>query len=359
MEQKKRKKSNMERDEQKKKVSLSKVAETKPAAVAASSTQGNKISLNKQPEAEPAVAAATFPQGKKVSLNKQSEAEPAAAAAASPEPRKKISLNKQTQEIPAIAPAATIAVPPLPAVSASSVFTVSTTPLPVSKPMAASPAHPAPHAGDRTEKALSGQKTVGIIAGIIGIIIIAVVFLLRNCGSKKQAAGTAVSQTEFVQPSSETTRKPEPGLTQETFRQPESLSDPEFILEQGPPVQPGFTTLTYDAFYFPGNSDSFLPGLNYQERLSIIAQDIKNILTVKPGQVFLISGYSADIPGHTQGELELSVQRADRVRDALIQLGVPRANLECAYRGGTNKWGDNSSESERSPNRVVTVELRN
>jgi OOP family OmpA-OmpF porin len=262
--------------------------------------QKKKVSLKKQAAAEPAVAPTPPVQGKKVSLAKQPMVKPTASV-----------------------PAASKPVSALPVSSATA---------PRAESASQGDARSAADAGDKKKGASSGRKIMGILAVLI-VIAIVVILLLKNCGS------------EFVQPS------------QESFPQPGSLSEPELASTPEAPEPPGLPALTYGAFYFMGNSNSFLPGLNYEGRLSAVAQDIKEILKVKPVQMFLISGYSADIPGHNQGELELSIQRADRVRNFLIQLGVPQTNLECAYRGGTGKWGNNSSESTRSPNRVVTIEL--
>jgi outer membrane protein OmpA-like peptidoglycan-associated protein len=331
--------------------------------------QKKKISLKKDMAANPSVASVPFAQRKKVSLDKQPAVEPAVAPMP-PKSKKKISLDKQTQEMPASAKTEPVVSVPS-ASKSTSAPAVSSAPV-VSKPVSAYSApsttaprtesadqvnpHPATGAGYKKEKASSGQKIIIII--IAGIVIMAIVILLlwRNCGSEKQAASAAVSETEFVQPSQETSREPEPA--QEALRQPGPLSGQELALTLEIPELPDIPALTYGAFYFMGDSSRFLPGSNYEERLSATARDMKNILTVKPGQVFLISGYSADIPGHNQGEMELSIQRADKVRNSLIQLGVPQANLECAYMGGTSKWGDNISELRRRPNRVVTIETK-
>jgi outer membrane protein OmpA-like peptidoglycan-associated protein len=92
--------------------------------------------------------------------------------------------------------------------------------------------------------------------------------------------------------------------------------------------------------------------------LGIIASEIKKIVDIMPEQIFIISGHAADIPGHEKGEMELSTQRAERVKNILIKYGVPLKNIQCIYNAGTNKWGDNLSEETRKQNRVVTIELR-
>jgi tetratricopeptide (TPR) repeat protein len=99
---------------------------------------------------------------------------------------------------------------------------------------------------------------------------------------------------------------------------------------------------------------------DYEELLEYISEVMFDVLSLKPNQIFLIIGYSADIPGHNVGEWELSAQRAERVLDVLaLRYGVSEKNLVCLYRGGTNKWGDNFSERTRKPNRVVKIEFYN
>jgi outer membrane protein OmpA-like peptidoglycan-associated protein len=356
----------MKADEQKKKVSLKKPEET--AAVSALSAQGKKVSLNKQPAVEPTVSSGfstSSAQGKRVSLDKQPAVEPIVSPvpSASSAQGEKVFRDKQPAVEPAVSSAHPVSEPisTLPASSA----TVSGT-----ESVKQDNVRPVTDAGNEKKKVSSGRKIIGVIVGII-IIAVVIVLLLRNCAPEKREARAPVSPAESVQPSQETPREPEPGSAQEAVpapevaqrqeapRQPESLSGPGLVPEPKPPESSDSPVLSYSVFHFMGDSNSFFPGLNYEGRLSAIAQDITNILKVKPGQIFLISGYSADIPGHTQGEMELSTQRADRVKNSLVQLGVPQANLECAYRGGTNKWGDNISEETRSPNRVVTIELKN
>ena len=88
-----------------------------------------------------------------------------------------------------------------------------------------------------------------------------------------------------------------------------------------------------------------------------MAMEIDDILLNKPDQIFIISGYTADV-SNGEDDIIISRQRADRVRDILGDLGIPMENMVCIYVGSTNKWGNNTSEETKKPNRVVTIEIK-
>jgi hypothetical protein len=110
--------------------------------------------------------------------------------------------------------------------------------------------------------------------------------------------------------------------------------------------------------HFSANTNLFVHEEGNIVRLPQIAKDMKNILSYKPDQLFMISGYTADTPGDEYGKIELSKQRADIVKNLLVDFGVPADNMVCVYLGGTNKWGNNLTEKTRKQNRVVTIELK-
>jgi outer membrane protein OmpA-like peptidoglycan-associated protein len=187
-------------------------------------------------------------------------------------------------------------------------------------------------------------RLVGIIMGIIALVVLAVL-LLKDCNAGKQ--------------------QPEGG-------KPGIIDPPKPRLPDEPVKSIRLPDLTYNDIHFIKDTRFFLSEGNrytnfppdmtegkHDERLYIIAQDMKNILAVAPDQIFIISGHAADIPGHDVGEMELSVQRAEKVKDIFINLGIPHKNLECVYIGGTNKWGNNLTEETKKLNRVVTIVLKN
>ena len=111
--------------------------------------------------------------------------------------------------------------------------------------------------------------------------------------------------------------------------------------------------------YFATNTNIFAFEEYFIANLQQIANDMKNILNHEPGQLFIISGYTADTPGDEDGKMELSKQRADRIKNILADFDVPIDNMICVYMGGTSKWGNNLTEETMKQNRVVTIELKN
>jgi len=86
---------------------------------------------------------------------------------------------------------------------------------------------------------------------------------------------------------------------------------------------------------------------------------MKKILAVSPEQIFIIYGHAADTPpGVDQVKIILAAQRVEKVRNILVELGVPSKNLEIIPVGGTSRWGNNLTEETKKPNRVVTFEFK-
>ena len=128
--------------------------------------------------------------------------------------------------------------------------------------------------------------------------------------------------------------------------------------------------LNHNVIHFIANTNLFLsegnPNTNtppdmmegeYEEILQHMAMEMDNILLNKPDQIFIISGYTANV-SNGEDDIIISRQRADRVRDILGDLGIPMENMVCIYVGSTNKWGNNTSEETKKPNRVVTIEIK-
>lgn len=129
--------------------------------------------------------------------------------------------------------------------------------------------------------------------------------------------------------------------------------------------------LEFHDIHFIANSNLFLsegdPTLRilpemtegmYKDRLKQMADDMNRILKSQPEKIFVITGWTIDISDNENSNIILSKQRADRVKNILIDLGIPEGNLICTYMGGTNNWGNNKFEEQMKPNRVVTIEIR-
>jgi flagellar motor protein MotB len=191
------------------------------------------------------------------------------------------------------------------------------------------------------------------LMAIIGIIVLVIALLLffRTCsgcslggGKGGNPSGNIITDQLPEPPQfSPVTSDPPSALPRITYGDIHFVRDTRFFLSEGNRYT---------------NMQPILTEGKYEDRLNKIAQDIKSILAVVPDQIFVISGYAADIPGHTDGEMLLSTQRAERVKEILVSLGVPLKNLQCVYLGGTNQWGDNSSEETIKQNRVVTIEVK-
>lgn len=84
--------------------------------------------------------------------------------------------------------------------------------------------------------------------------------------------------------------------------------------------------------------------------------DIADFLERHPGQQALLRGHT-DATGNDAVNLELSVQRARAVRDALIGLGVAPGRLRAEGVGAAEPVADNASAAGRGSNRRVDVLL--
>jgi outer membrane protein OmpA-like peptidoglycan-associated protein len=190
------------------------------------------------------------------------------------------------------------------------------------------------------------------IMAIIGIIVLVIVLLLllRTCSGCSLGSGRGDPSSGILTDQSSEPPQPPPMplnppsvLPSITYCDIHFIKDTRFFLSEGNRYT---------------NMQPVLTEGEYEDRLNKIAQDIKDILTVLPDQTFIITDYAADIPGHEEGEMKLSIQRAERVKEFLVRFGVPSKSLQCVYMGGTNRWGDNSSEETKRGNRVVTIAIK-
>lgn len=108
--------------------------------------------------------------------------------------------------------------------------------------------------------------------------------------------------------------------------------------------------LTMQNLNFKPDSAELLPGEN--ERLDQIAQVLKEV----PDQMFLVEGHTASV-GYEKGEMNLSVERANSVANALIQRGIPREKFICKGSGGTKPIADNSTPEGKAKNRRVEITI--
>ena len=101
---------------------------------------------------------------------------------------------------------------------------------------------------------------------------------------------------------------------------------------------------------FAADSAELLPGES--ERLDDIAAVLKEV----PDQMFLVEGHTASV-GKVKGEMQLSIERANKIAKELAGRGIPREKFICKGSGGTKPIADNSTAQGRAKNRRVEITI--
>lgn len=105
--------------------------------------------------------------------------------------------------------------------------------------------------------------------------------------------------------------------------------------------------------FYP-DSPQLLPGET--ERIAGIADQIKSLL-LDDGYTILVEGHTADV-GKPVGQLNLSIERSQTVRDALINEGMDPKIFTIKGYGGTMPIATNETEAGRAENRRVYITAR-
>lgn len=108
--------------------------------------------------------------------------------------------------------------------------------------------------------------------------------------------------------------------------------------------------LTIENLLFKPNSADLLN--EESERLDKIASVLKQV----PKSMLLIEGHTAAI-GTTEGEQELSEERASRIAKELIARGIPKENIMCKGSGRTKPVATNETSEGRAKNRRVEITI--
>lgn len=108
-----------------------------------------------------------------------------------------------------------------------------------------------------------------------------------------------------------------------------------------------------DLNFYP-DSDVLLPQEN--ERINFIGNKIKEFLDLE-GYTVLVEGHTADV-GKPVGQLNLSIDRAKTVMNALIAQGIDENLFTYKAYGGTMPIATNETEEGRAQNRRVDITLR-
>lgn len=113
--------------------------------------------------------------------------------------------------------------------------------------------------------------------------------------------------------------------------------------------------ITFSAdFKFRADSPDLLP--SEAPRIRAIADSLFEILS-DGSYTVLVEGYAADV-GKPKGQLDLSIERTRTVMNALIAEGLPAKLFSYRGYGGTDKFGDNSTDEGRRKNRRVDITAR-
>lgn len=110
------------------------------------------------------------------------------------------------------------------------------------------------------------------------------------------------------------------------------------------------TWFNFDRILFVSGSSKINAVSN--EQLDNIAYIMKGIPTVE----FKIGGYT-DNTGNADENLRLSQERADAVRNALIERGIDGSRLSAEGYGSKHPVGDNNTEQGRELNRRVAIRV--
>jgi len=115
------------------------------------------------------------------------------------------------------------------------------------------------------------------------------------------------------------------------------------------PVPEGIR-LTIRNILFAPDSAEFLPA--ERPRLDLLAEALKQI----PDRTFLVEGHTA-ATGRPAGEMELSIERAERMVAELVRRGISADRFIYKGWGGTRPVGDNSTDAGRIANRRVEITI--
>jgi outer membrane protein OmpA-like peptidoglycan-associated protein len=115
------------------------------------------------------------------------------------------------------------------------------------------------------------------------------------------------------------------------------------------PVPEGIRLTIRDIRFVPDTAE-FLP--EERPRLDLIAEALKQI----PDRTFLVEGHTAAV-GLSDGEMELSIKRAERMVEELVRRGISADRFIYKGWGGTRPIGDNSTNEGRALNRRVEITI--
>ena len=113
---------------------------------------------------------------------------------------------------------------------------------------------------------------------------------------------------------------------------------------------PAGIRLTMENLQFLPDSAQLIPG--QLGKLDEIAEVLKSV----PGGMFLIEGHTAST-GYEEGEMKLSIERAESIAREFSARGINRSNIICRGSGGTKPVADNKTPSGKAKNRRVEITI--
>ncbi len=159
-----------------------------------------------------------------------------------------------------------------------------------------------------------------------------------------EGLSSAVSKIEaepFIpEPLTQASYEPEPYLD-------ESINESKITVDQ----TPAGIRLTIKDLQFKADSAQLLPG--EETRLDNIAAVLKEA----GNSQFLIDGHTAHVGNSSDGEMELSLERAHTIAAELSKRGIQAGRFICRGSGGKKPVADNSTPEGRARNRRVEITI--
>lgn len=157
-------------------------------------------------------------------------------------------------------------------------------------------------------------------------LVAVLAFLTTGCVAI--TGGKAGSGTDGVNPNSDANGKPKAVQVRQTERGVQHSSDERVLFDTG-------------------KSEINPDGMVYMERVA-------SILKTKPQANAMVEGHTDNVGGAALNQ-QLSVRRANAVRDALVKQGVPAAPVQAQGFGLSNSIADNATPEGRQANRRTDI----
>lgn len=167
---------------------------------------------------------------------------------------------------------------------------------------------------------------------------------VTQAGIKESKGGKAAKQDKKSQNSKKRTEVM--ASAKDTVSKETKETEPKVTVEN---TEAGIR-LTMQNLQFKPDSAELLSGES--SRL----KDIAELLKMVPEQMILIEGHTASV-GNPRGEMQLSLERADTIKKALVKRGVGADKIMVKGSGGTKPVADNSTPQGKAKNRRVEITI--